>query len=79
LLVLGSESINFFRHNRVVDVYFGLSRTLTDVWGVNQSVNEAKLRALTWAYRLMMVTLVLVLAFAFLYVFRVWSGGGVAT
>ncbi len=79
VIPLNDETIKFFRHNRVVDVYFGLSRTLTDVWGVNQSVNEAKLRALTRAYRLMMVTLVLVVAFAFLYVFRVWSVGGTAT
>jgi hypothetical protein len=76
VLPFNEATVQYFRTNRLVDVYYNVARSLSEAWVANQAVNDRKLAKLTGAYRMMNVTVVLVLFFSLLYGIHVWTGGG---
>ena len=75
ILPLDRGTIDFFDRNTLVDVYYALARGYSAAWQINRDVNEEKLRKLTSGYRLIMVTMVLVLVACALYGARAWLRG----
>ena len=67
--------VQYFRANRLVDVYFNVARSLSEAWVANQAANEIKIQKLTAAYRMMILTLALILLFSLLYAVHAWTGG----
>ena len=75
VLPLSEETLAFFRHNRLVDIHYALARDFAEAWQTNTAVNEQKLQKLTFAYRMIMVTIVVALTFGSLYAVRAWVQG----
>jgi hypothetical protein len=75
VLPLDDATLAFFRHNKLVDIYYALARDFAEAWQTNTGVNERKLQKLTFAYRMIMVTIVVSLVFGFLYAVRAWLHG----
>ena len=75
VLPFDQATLQYFHANRLVDIHFNVARSLSEAWIVNQGVNERKLEKLTVAYRMMIVTLALVLVVSVLYAVRTWNGG----
>ena|SRR6266568_9503084 len=75
VLPLDVATLDFFRHNTLTNLRFAIARRLAEAWESNRALNDRKLGDLTCAYRLMMVTMLLVVVFCLLYGVRAWLGG----
>ncbi|SRR6266545_4382495 len=75
VLPLDQGTLAFFRRNKLVDIHYALARDFAEAWQTNTAVNERKLQKLTFAYRMIMVTIVVALLFGLLYAVRAWSVG----
>ncbi|HXL33491.1 MAG TPA: hypothetical protein VN953_01090 [Gemmatimonadales bacterium] len=75
VLPFDEATLQYFHANRLVDIHFNIARSLCEAWIVNQGVNERKLEKLTAAYRMMIVTLALILVVSVLYAVHTWNGG----
>jgi hypothetical protein len=74
VLALGQDTLEYFRQNTLVDIYYAMAKGFADAWAVNNDVNAKKLRKLTFAYRIIIVLVALVLLFSVLYGVRAWIG-----
>jgi hypothetical protein len=70
---LNDEMIQFFDANEEVDIYYALVRRYEQAWAQNEMVNDTKPRDLARGYRLIILTVVLLTAFAALYTAYVWT------
>lgn len=70
---LNDEMIRLFDEHEAVDIYYALARRYKDAWAENQTVNDAKLRDLALGYQAIILSVVLLLAFAALYAAYVWT------
>ena len=75
VLPLNEETLAFFRHNRLVDIHYALTRDFAEAWQTNTAVNEQKLQKLPFAYRMIIVTIVVALTFGLPYAVRAWLQG----
>jgi hypothetical protein len=73
-LPLNDEMIRFFDEHGEVDIYYALANRYKEAWAENQIVNDSKLRDLALGYRAIILSVMLLLAFAALYTLYAWRG-----
>jgi hypothetical protein len=76
VLPFDHATVQYFRANRLVDVHFNVARSLSEAWIANQAAHEGKIEKLTVAYRMMILTLTIVLLFSLLYAVHTWTARG---
>ncbi len=75
VLELDAEMLGFFRGNNLTNIYYAMARGFVEAWETNGRVNGEKLRKLTFAYRTIILLVILMLLFCLLYAMRAWLGG----
>lgn len=72
VLPLSPGIIDFFDRNRLIDIYYALARDFVEVWETNTGVNERKVRQLTIAYRMIILSSIFLLSFGSCYSIHAW-------
>lgn len=71
---LDESMLRFFKDHRQVDVYWGMARRVTKGYRLNIAVTDSKIRRLTWAYRFLVVLVVILASLAITLVLYGWLG-----
>ncbi len=70
---LTKEMIHFFRDNRLIDIYYALAKGNQAVYEKNVETTNKKSLRLVWSYRMMITSVIILLAFSCVYGYYNWN------